>query len=292
MGTMNIKDALALRAGRDLNLSEINPASTPGIDETGKKLDKAIAETLEDISDELADLQECLYANHRAGKNPGSILIVLQGMDTSGKGGAVKAIYNALDPQGITRAAFGAPTEEELKHDFLWRIRKQLPEPGMVAIFDRSHYEDVLIHRVEDLSSPEVVEERYGLIQDFERELADSGTRVLKFMLHISPEFQKENLLERLENPEKYWKYNPGDIDAREKWAEYQEAYKIAIQRTSSDIAPWFVLPSDNKKYARAALLLVLLDCLRRMDLTWPEADFHVDAELARVKALPADPRD
>lgn len=292
MGILTVEEALQLRAGRDLDLSAIDPESTPGVDEEGKKLDKAIEKSLAEVEDELAELQEKLYANHRAGNDVGSVLIVLQGMDTSGKGGAVKAIYRALDPQGVTHRGFGAPTQEELAHDFLWRIRKELPEPGMIAIFDRSHYEDVLIHRVDGLSTPEVVEERYGLIEDFERELADQGTRVLKFMLHISPEFQKENLLERLENPEKFWKYNPGDIDARSKWAAYQEAYEIAIQRTTSDIAPWYVLPSDNKKYARLALLLVLLDCLRSMDLEWPAADFDVDAELEKVQALPEDPRD
>lgn len=294
MSTFTVDEALALRAPADLHLADIDPASTPGLKhgDSDKSLTKDLEKSLDAVADELKELQEKLYAHHRAGDKVGNVLIVLQGMDTSGKGGAVKELYRLLDPQGIQRAAFGAPTEEEKQHDFLWRIRKQLPAPGMVGVFDRSHYEDVLIHRVEGLSTPEVIEQRYEAIRAFEAELASNGTRVLKFMLHISPEFQKENLVERLEDPAKYWKYNPGDIDAREKWGAYQEAYERAIRETTCDDAPWFVVPSDNKPYARLAIALVLLDTLRGMHLEWPRAKFDVDAELKRVKAMAKDPRD
>lgn len=292
MSKLKVDEALDLRVDANTRLKDIDPTSTPGLKTKGADLEDDIEESLEIIAEELAELQEMLYANHRAGTEPGSILIVLQGMDTSGKGGALKSLYRHLDPQGIQLAAFGTPTEEELQHDFLWRIRRQLPEPGKIAIFDRSHYEDVLVHRVEGLSSPEVIEQRYSAITEFEKALADNGTRVLKFMLHISPEFQKENLLDRLDKPEKHWKYSPGDIDTRAKWAEYQEAYEIAIQRTSTDHAPWFILPSDNKDYARLAIHLILLHTLRQMDLSWPKAAFDVEKEKERVKGLPDNPND
>ncbi|WP_392452893.1 PPK2 family polyphosphate kinase [Corynebacterium dentalis] len=292
MSTLTIEDALKLQVGADIRLADIDPASTPGLKGSGDKLDKRLDKSQDDIKDELEDLQERLFANHRAGTNPGSVLIVLQGMDTSGKGGAVKALYRALDPQGIRLASFGKPTEAEQQHDFLWRVRKQLPEPGMIGIFDRSHYEDVLIQRVEEIATPEVIEQRYTDIAEFEKELAQQGTRVLKFMLHISPEFQKENLIERLEKSEKHWKYDPSDIEARLKWEDYQRAYEIAIQRTATDESPWFVVPSDNKDYARLVVQLVLLDTLQKMNLDWPSAPVDAETELERVKALPDDPRD
>ena len=162
----------------------------------------------------------------------------------------------------------------------------------MIGIFDRSHYEDVLIQRVEEIATPEVIEQRYTDIAEFEKELAQQGTRVLKFMLHISPEFQKENLIERLKKPEKHWKYDPSDIEARLKWEDYQRAYEIAIQRTATDESPWFVVPSDNKDYARLVVQLVLLDTLQKMNLDWPSAPVDAETELERVKALPDDPRD
>lgn len=289
MSTLKVSEALELRVDSDVTLSEIDPGSTPGL-ASGKKIDKDLEKSRDKIADELEDLQERLFANHRAGTDAGRVLIVLQGMDTSGKGGAVKALYNALDPQGITLAAFGKPTEEERKHDFLWRIKQQLPEQGMIGIFDRSHYEDVLIQRVEKIADEDVIEQRYKDIVEFEAELAKQGTRVLKFMLHISPKFQLENLIERLEKPKKHWKYDPSDIDARLKWDEYQEAYELAIRKTSTDAAPWYVVPSDNKDYARLVIQLVLLDTLRSMDLEWPEADFDVDEELKKLKETATDP--
>lgn len=281
MSTFTIDEAHDLAAGPNTELSYIDPTSTPGFKGNAKE----IAKQVEAIEDELNLLQEKLYANKRAGRNPGNVLIVLQGMDTSGKGGVVKHTLRGLDPQGIHIAAFGKPTGEEKAHDFLWRIKKQLPEQGEIGIFDRSHYEDVLVHRVHQLSSPEEIEARYGAIKDFEEDLAKNGTKIIKVMLHISKDFQKENLLERLHNPEKFWKYNPGDVDERAHWADYQEAYEIAIQRTSTVHAPWYVIPSDNKPYARMVVKFLLLDALRAMNLEWPPADFDVAHELERVAA-------
>ncbi|AKK03242.1 PPK2 family polyphosphate kinase [Corynebacterium epidermidicanis] len=280
MSHFSIAEARALAVGPEVDLAAIDPASTPGISGSSKDIEKATAK----IEDEVADLQELLYANKRAGNDPGNVLIVLQGMDTSGKGGAVKHTLAGLDPQGIHIASFGVPTEEEKSHDFLWRVEKALPEAGVVGIFDRSHYEDVLVHRVHQLSSAEEIERRYQAIVDFEQRLVESGTRIIKVMLHISKEFQKENLIERLENPEKHWKYNPGDVNERQLWDDYQTAYEIAIQRTTTDQAPWYVVPSDNKPYARMVVKYLLLDALRSMDLHWPEADFDVAAELERVR--------
>lgn len=280
MSIFSIDKAHDLAAGPQTELQDIDPSSTPGFDGDDNDIDKA----LEKINDEIVTLQEMLYANKRSGNNPGNVLIVLQGMDTSGKGGVVKHVLKDLDPQGIRIASFGVPTEEEKKHDFLWRIKNALPEQGIIGVFDRSHYEDVLVHRVHQLSSREEIERRYGAIVDFEEELVRSGTRVIKLFLHISKDFQKENLLERLHNPEKYWKYNPGDIDERGHWDEYQEAYDIAIQRTTTIHAPWYVVPSDNKPYARMVARFLLLDALRSMNLTWPAADFDVEAEIERAE--------
>ena len=164
-------------------------------------------------------------------------------------------------------------------------MRKELPAAGIVGVFDRSHYEDVLIHRVRGLSSPDVVQERYGIIRDFEASLVASGTTIVKVMLHISSDEQKERLHERLERPDKHWKYNPADIDERSEWAAYQEAYELAIQQTSTSDAPWYVVPANKKWFARLAVQGLLLDALRGMDPQWPEANFDVEKEKTRLKA-------
>lgn len=272
---------------KSLTTYPVDPTSTPGFKaaQSGDKkaVKKAIEEQVLKIRPELQDLQERLFANGRSGNNPGSVLIVLQGMDTSGKGGVVKNTLDPLDPQGVHIASFAKPTPEELEHDFLWRIRKQVPSQGRIGIFDRSHYEDVLVHRVHHFSTPEEIERRYGAINDFEAELTRSGTRIIKVFLHISKEFQKHNLTERLEDPSKYWKYNPGDVDERGHWDEYQEAYRIVFERTSTPDAPWYIVPSDNKPYARMVVQFLLLDALRSMDLEWPAPDFDVELEKRRV---------
>ena len=233
----------------------------------------------------LADLQERLFAHHQTGDDGRRILLVLQAMDTAGKGGILKHVIGTVDPQGVQLAAFKKPTDEELKHDFLWRVRKQVPEPGNIGVFDRSHYEDVLIARVRELASPEEIERRYGAINEFEAELVNEGTTIIKVMLHISPEEQKSRLLDRLERPEKQWKYNPSDVDERMLGPKYQEAYQIAFDRTSTPIAPWYVVPADRKWYARLAVQHLLIDALQALKLEWPKPDYDVEAEKARLLA-------
>lgn len=270
-----------LRVAADLDLAGVDTSATPGF--VGGKEAGEVA--LAQGSEELADLQEQLFAASRTGGDTRSVLLVLQAMDTAGKGGIVKHVIGSVDPQGVAFASFKAPTDEEKAHDFLWRIRPRVPGPGMIGVFDRSHYEDVLIHRVRGFSTPEAIEERYPQIVDFERELVAAGTTIVKVMLHISKQEQKNRLAERLERPDKYWKYNPGDVDERQRWDAYMEAYEVAIARTDSDEAPWYVVPADRKWYARLAVQQLLLDALRGLDLQWPPADFDVQAEQKRLAA-------
>jgi len=240
---------------------------------------------LADTADRLADLQERLFASSRAAGDERRVLLVLQGMDTAGKGGIIKHVVGSVDPQGVQLAAFKAPTEEELAHDFLWRVRRAVPGPGMIGVFDRSHYEDVLIGRVRRLAPPDEIERRYGAIVEFESELAAAGVTIVKVMLHISRDEQKARLMKRLERPDKHWKFNPGDIDEREQWPHYQDAYQVALERTSTETAPWYVVPADRKWYARLAVASLLIGALESMRLEWPVADFDVAAELARLAA-------
>jgi PPK2 family polyphosphate:nucleotide phosphotransferase len=269
-----------LRVAADLDLRSVDTKSTPGF-----QGDKAAGEAvLKSERDQLAELQEKLFASGRYGDER-RVLLVLQAMDTAGKGGILKHVVGSVDPQGVDIAAFKAPTEEERAHDFLWRVRRRLPGPGMIGVFDRSHYEDVLIHRVHGLSAPEAIEERYDRIVEFEREVAASGTTIVKVMLHISPKEQKRRLAERLERPDKHWKFNPGDITERARWEDYMTAYQIAIERTSTEVAPWHVVPADRKWYARLAVHRLLLGALRDLRQDWPKADFDVDEELRRLAA-------
>jgi PPK2 family polyphosphate:nucleotide phosphotransferase len=261
-------------------LADVDPRSTPGF--TGKKADAEIVAPA--VEAELSHQQELLFANSREG-DPRKLLLVLQGMDTSGKGGIMRHVVGAVDPQGVSHVAFKAPTKAELRHDFLWRIRREVPGPGLIGVFDRSHYEDVLIGRVKQLAPPEEIEQRYGQINAFEQELVDDNTTVIKVMLHISPKEQKARLLERLDRPDKYWKFNPGDIDERLLWPGYQDAYQTALERTSPATAPWHVVPADRKWYARLAVRELLLNALTDLKLTWPPADFDIDAERARLAA-------
>lgn len=269
-----------LLAGPDFSLASVDPQSTPGFD-GGKAEGKA---ALAAGADALSSLQEKLFAESRAGSEI-AVLLVLQGMDTSGKGGIVRHVMGLVDPQGVQHHAFKAPTEEERKHDFLWRIRRQLPGAGLIGVFDRSHYEDVLIHRVRGLSPAADVEQRYGAIQRFEDEVAASGTRVLKVMLHIGKDEQKTRLAERLDRKDKHWKYNPGDVDERAYWDQYQEAYQVAVERTSTPDAPWYVVPANRKWYARLAVQHLLTATLEDMQLSWPRATFDVEAEKRRLAA-------
>ncbi len=270
----------ALAAGPGFVLAERDPRSTPGYD--GDKA--AGAELLAKTAPELADLQERLYATSKAGGRA-AVLLVVQGMDTSGKGGIMRHVVGSMDPQGIHYTAFKAPTAEEREHPFLWRIRNALPQPGEIGVFDRSHYEDVLIVRVHDLVPPATWGRRYGQINTFEEKVAKAGTTIVKVMLHLSSEEQKARLTERLERTSKHWKYKPSDVDERESWPVYQRAYQAAIEKCSTEVAPWFVVPADRKWYARLAVQQLLVEHLRRMELEWPAATFDVEAEKVRLAA-------
>jgi len=261
-----------------VDLSSIETNASPGF-KGGKKKGKA---ALFALGDELSDLQERLFAQGHSGSRR-RLLLVLQGMDTSGKGGVLRHTVGLVDPQGVGITSFKAPTEEEREHDFLWRIRRALPEAGYIGVFDRSHYEDVLIARVRDLADAEEIERRYSAINDFERELVDGGTTLVKCMLHISADEQKERLLARLDKPSKHWKYHPSDIDERGQWPRYREAYEIALERTNTEHAPWFVIPSGKKWYRNLAIGRLLHDTLRHMDPEWPKADFDAEVEKKRL---------
>ena len=270
----------ALRAGPGFVLADRDPRSTPGYDG-----DKATGtELLDTTVPELGDLQERLYAESRAG-GKAAVLLVVQGMDTSGKGGIMRHVVGSVDPQGVRYTAFKAPTRQEREHPFLWRIRNALPRPGQIGVFDRSHYEDVLIARVHNLVPPATWGRRYGQINTFEQAVTQAGTTIVKVMLHITSDEQKARLTERLERPDKHWKYNPNDVDERESWPAYQAAYQVAIDKCSTKDAPWFVVPADRKWYARLAVQQLVVEHLRAMALQWPTATFDVEAEKVRLAA-------
>lgn len=281
-GVTPVSFAEALRAGDGFELADLDPRSTPGFDGDKDAGEVALAE----LGDQLAELQERLYAESKAGGKR-ALLLIIQGTDTSGKGGIMRHVVGAFDPQGVDITSFKAPTPEELKHPFLWRIRNALPKPGQIGVFDRSQYEDVLIVRVHDLVPPAQWSRRYAQINAFEKKVAESGTTIIKVMLHIASDEQKERLTERLDRPDKHWKFNPGDLDERMRWADYQEAYQVAIEKCSTDVAPWFVVPADRKWYARLAVTELVLEHLKALDPQWPEAEFDVEAEQKRLAAMP-----
>lgn len=270
-----------LRVGKEFRLADVDPDATPGFD--GHK--KAAAGELAEGSARMDELQERLYADSRVDATHASVLLVLQAMDTAGKGGIVRHVVGSVDPQGIALTAFKKPTPEELAHDFLWRIEKHTPQPGVIGVFDRSHYEDVLIGRVRELAPADEIERRYGAIVDFEKRMADAGTRVVKVMLHISRDEQRARLMERLERRDKHWKYNPGDVDERLLWSAYMDAYQVAFDRTSTTDAPWHIVPANHKWYARLAVQQLLIRALEDIDPHWPAATFDVEAEKARLAA-------
>ncbi|HKP08086.1 MAG TPA: PPK2 family polyphosphate kinase [Microbacterium sp.] len=270
-----------LRVGEGFVLADVDTRSTPGYEK-----DKAhAADDLQSGAAELDEYQERLYARSRVDETNASVLLVLQAMDSAGKGGIIRHVVGSVDPQGIVLSAFKKPTDEELKHDFLWRVKQRLPVSGMIGVFDRSHYEDVLIGRVRRLASEQEIERRYAAINDFERQLTDSGTRVVKVMLHISPDEQKKRLMRRLNRLDKHWKYNPTDVDERELWPQYMAAYQTVFERTSTEHAPWFVVPADHKWYGRLAVQNLLLEALEDINPQWPKATFDVEAEKLRLAA-------
>ncbi|MBT1623193.1 polyphosphate kinase 2 family protein [Curtobacterium flaccumfaciens pv. oortii] len=267
-----------LRVDPGFRLDQVDPDATPGF--PGRKIDGL--EALAAGASRLAALQERLYAASTAGDQR-RVLLVLQAMDTAGKGGIVSHVVGAVDPNGVRYAGFKAPTAEEREHDFLWRIERQLPSAGQLGVFDRSHYEDVLIQRIRAFATPDEIERRYGAIAEFEDRLTAEGTTIVKVMLHISKDEQRERLGERLDRPDKHWKFNPADIDERLLWDRYQDAYQIVFDRTSTPQAPWYVVPANRKWYARLAVQQLLLRALEDMQLSWPKADFDVAEQRQRL---------
>jgi PPK2 family polyphosphate:nucleotide phosphotransferase len=268
----------ALRADPGTDVTAVDGRSTPGW--TGGK--KAGRSYMQAQGERLAELQEKLYAHGRTGGDR-SVLLVLQGMDTAGKGGVVRTVMGMVDPQGVALRAFGVPTPEEAEQHYLWRIRRALPPGGAIGVFDRSHYEDVLVVRVEELVPPQEWRPRYDEIVAFEEEVVASGTVLIKVMLSVSWEEQARRLQRRLDRPDRHWKYDPSDIDARFRWADYQAAYQDVVDRTSTDHAPWYVVPADRKWFSRLAVTELLLGALEGMGLDWPRTDLDVAAESRRL---------
>lgn len=253
------------KPGSKTRLDSIDPASTGGIDRP------TADSVLEGNRQELAKLQYRLWA-----ENKRSLLVVLQGMDTSGKDGVVRHVVTGMNPEGAKVTSFKKPSEAELDHDFLWRIHNACPARGEVAVFNRSHYEDVLIVRVHSLVAKEVWRPRFDIINAFERNLVSEGTTIVKIFLHISKDEQKSRLIERLRDPEKNWKFNPGDVEERKHWDHYQEAYEDVLQRCGTPLAPWHVVPADRKWYRDWAVSEILLDTMRQMAPTAPRGRFKI----------------
>ncbi len=253
--------------GEAARLSERDPADTQGLTEDADK-DRVKAQTKANI-ERLRDLQERLYAESEQ-----ALLLVLQAMDAGGKDSTIEKVIGPLNPQGARVWSFRAPTEKERAHDFLWRVHRRTPGAGYIGVFNRSHYEDVLIVRVKGLAPPETVEARYEHINGFERLLTDEGTRVVKVMLHISKDYQRERLRRRLRRPDKYWKFNPDDLKERARWGAYQEAFETALNRCSTAWAPWHVVPAEERWFRDLVVSQLLLETLEAMDPRFPEPDF------------------
>ena len=273
----SVTGLLRVPPGR-VRLDRIGTRDTPGFD-GGKAAGK---EALSALGPQVSVLQERLFAEGVSGGSR-NMLLVLQGMDTSGKGGTIRHSIGQLDPQGVDLASFKAPTPEEKEQGFLWRIMRALPGRGKIGIFDRSHYEDVLAAKVRKVVPDGTVLARYDAINEFEAELVAGGTTVVKCFLHISKDEQLERLQARLDDPKKHWKFSPGDVDDRRLWDEYQRCYEIAIERCNTEAAPWFVVPADRKWYRNWAVTGLLREHLEEMDLHWPQADFDVERERRRL---------
>jgi len=258
--------------GKKFELAKRNPRDDGGFG--GKEMAKA--QLAEDAA-AIDALQDRLYAE---GKR--ALLVVLQGIDTSGKDGVVRSVFNTCGPLGVTVSSFKVPSAEEMGHDYLWRIHKACPPRGLIGIFNRSHYEDVLVVKVKKLASLDAIERRYEEINQFEKLLTQNGTRILKFMLHISKEEQAERLRERVSNPKKRWKFNPGDLADRALWDDYMAAYETAVSRCSTAQAPWYVIPSDRNWARNAAVARVVRDTLEDMNPQYPEPDW----DPATIKVL------
>ena len=257
-----------VKPGSHINLEEWDASDTGGFD-GGKG---AAKDRLEELNEELEELQELLYAEHKR-----KVLMVLQGMDTSGKDGTIRHVFEGVNPQGVRVASFKVPTRIELDHDYLWRVHQQTPRTGEIVIFNRSHYEDLLVVRVHSLAPPEVWSRRYAHIKDFERLLAEEGTTILKFYLHIDLDEQKERFLARLNEPHKRWKFSLGDLKERKLWPQYMQAYEDVLNKTSTKWAPWYVVPANRKWYRNLMIATILVDTLKGLDMKYPEPEEGLD---------------
>lgn len=261
-------DRYRIQPGTTVDLSDHDPGDL-GDFEGGKRAGRA---EQKELAKELAELQRLLWAEDRH-----KVLLVLQAMDTAGKDGTIRRVLSRTNPQGVQVANFKVPTPEERAHDYLWRVHEHTPGTGELAVFNRSHYEDVLVVRVLDLVPESVWSKRYRHIAEFERLLADEGTTIVKVYLHIDRETQKERLQARLDDPTKRWKFNPGDLDHRALWKDYMAAYAEAISATSTAEAPWYVVPSNRKWYRNLVVTRIMVDTLKRLDMQWPEPEDDLD---------------
>ncbi len=254
--------------GTELDLETHDPDAKTGF-EGGKKDGKA---ALPKLNKRLAELQRRLWAGSSR-----SLLVVLQATDTGGKDGTIRHVFRGVNPQGVHVRSFKQPSHWELAHDYLWRVHQHTPENGAITIFNRSHYEDVVVVRVKALVPEKQWSKRYRHIREFEGMLADEGTTIVKLFLNISKEEQRERLRARLDEPNKNWKFSKGDLEDRELWDQYQEAYRVAIQETSTDYAPWYVVPANRKWYRNLVVSNILIQTLETMDLRYPEPEEGLD---------------
>jgi PPK2 family polyphosphate:nucleotide phosphotransferase len=276
----SLRKLLAVKPGK-VDLAAIDTRSTPGADGRAD-----VEASRDEIAAEIGDLQERMWAMAAIEDSPRRLLLVLQGMDCSGKDGAIKKGLRGTNAKWMHIASFGPPTDEERAHHFLWRIRRQAPPPGALGVFDRSHYEDVLVVRVRGLAPEDVWRPRYEEINAFERQLSEDGVAIVKVMLHISRDYQRERQLRRLERVDKRWKFNPGDLDDRAYWEQYQEAYAEALERCNTAWAPWYVVPADRKWYRTWAVSQLVLETLRDLDLHYPERpELDIPALKKRLEA-------
>lgn len=257
-----------VRPAKKVDFDEWDPRETTAFDGGKEDAEGELAR----LNKQLETLQELLYAEHRH-----KVLVVLQGMDTSGKDGAIRHVFEGVNPQGVRVASFKVPTPVELDHDYLWRVHPQVPGRGEMVIFNRSHYEDVLVVRVHNLVGEETWSRRYAQINEFERMLAEEGTTILKFFLHISKDEQKERLQARLDDPNKHWKFSLGDLKERKLWPDYQKAYQDALSKTSTEWAPWYIVPSDRKWYRNLVIASVIVDCLQKLEMSFPTPEEGLD---------------
>jgi PPK2 family polyphosphate:nucleotide phosphotransferase len=274
---MSLRELLRARPDADDPLGRHKPDSPPGV-----KSKKKASESLPSDHDQLAALQERLWAEKAR-----TVLLVLQGIDTSGKDGTIEHVIGQVNPLGCAITSFKRPTEEEARHHFLWRIRKALPAPGQIGVFGRSHYEDVIVPRVHGGLSDAAIDQRYREITRFEAELTQGTTTIVKCFLHISFEEQRERLLARLDDPDKRWKFEEGDIDERQLWPRYQDTFREVLRRTNPDAAPWYVIPADRKWYRNWAVGRLLLETLAEMAPEYPRPALVIPALKARLMAHP-----